>query len=1063
MTKHLHLKPRLLALIVVLSMGASGTGLFAQNIDFADNNVLLLCCANWDTNGDEQLSYEEAAAVTSLGTVFQGNTTITKFTELAYFTGLSTIDASAFEGCTSLQRVGIPSSVTSIGSNAFKDCSAMERVYVPSINHWCGITFANAAANPLSNNATAFYVKWSSGDGYDQLTSLSFPESVTTIPNYAFYGCSGFTGDLVIPNAVTTIGEYAFYGCSGFTGDLVIPNAVTTIGQFAFAYCSGLNGNLTLSNNLTTIDERVFFCSGFTGDLVIPNSVTSIGNSAFSSCSGFTSLTLGNAVTSIYGAFQSCTGLSGNLILPNSLIDINYRAFYECSGFTGDLVIPNSVTSVGQEAFDKCTGFTGNLIIGNSVTSVGVEAFYGCSGFTGDLVIPNAVTTIGQNAFNGCTGFSGSLTIGNSVTTIGQYAFNGCTGFAGSLTIGNSVMTIGDFAFEGCSGFTGDLDIPNAVTTIGQYAFKGCSGFTGSLTIGNSVMTIGKYAFEECTNFTGCLIIGQSVTSLDYKDFWGCGRFSSIIVDAPTPPTTPTGTAGTTVFQGVPTNIPIYVPYGTKSQYQYIDADGDHSGWNHFNASQYVEQYKFEYDESWNTGWSKEVNWKPAKPTSDDVVVCVTTNCRLDMDVNVLHLYMQDNADVLTINNGKTLTATYGVGSKPSQLVIEEGGQLVTNIPTQGTVQKHIDAFSSANDGWNFIASPVTESLTASTVSGLIPSGETVYDLYYLDEENTYWRNYKQNAFELNHNQGYLYANQAGTDINFSGIMQPYVAEGVSIPLTKEGEGWNLVGNPFTFNAYANKPYYVINGRNVEAAASGAIAPCTGIVVKAEGTPNETVKFTKDEPVTSSAPSNGSLQVVLAEANTRGASRIDNAIVSFNEGTTLPKFRFGDNAQIYIPQNGEDYAITCAAKTGELPLNFKATKNGEYTLSVNPEDVEMEYLHLIDNMTGADIDLLQTPDYTFNAKTTDYASRFRLVFSTNSVSEDTDGDDAAFAYISNGEIVLTDATADATLQIVDVTGRVVVSVGGHTRCVPTAGMTPGVYVLRLINGNDVKTQKMVIR
>ena len=114
-------------------------------------------------------------------------------------------------------------------------------------------------------------------------------------------------------------------------------------------------------------------------------------------------------------------------------------------------------------------------------------------------------------------------------------------------------------------------------------------------------------------------------------------------------------------------------------------------------------------------------------------------------------------------------------------------------------------------------------------------------------------------------------------------------------------------------------------------------------------------------------------------------------------------------------------------------------------------------------MTGADIDLLQTPDYTFNVKTTDYASRSRLVFSTNSVSEDTDGDDAAFAYISNGEIVLTDATADATLQIVDVTGRVVVSVGGHTRCVPTAGMTPGVYVLRLINGNDVKTQKTVIR
>ncbi|MCR5013917.1 MAG: leucine-rich repeat domain-containing protein [Bacteroidales bacterium] len=993
--------------------------------------MLLLCCDHWDTDHDGSLSYAEAAAVTSLGTVFRGNTTITRFRELDYFTSLVTIDASAFEGCSKLERVGIPNSVTSIGSNAFKDCSAMDKVYVPSINHWCGITFANAAANPLSNNATEFWVKRSGGDGYDKLASLSFPESVTTISNYAFYGCSGFTGDLVIPNAVTSIGDYAFYGCSGFTGDLVIPNAVTTIGQNAFNGCTGFSGSLTIGNSVTTIGQYAFNgCTGFAGSLTISNSVMTIGDYAFEGCSGFTGdLDIPNVVTTIgQYAFKGCSGCTGSLTIGNSVMTIGKYAFYDCSGFTGDLVIPNSVTTIGNYAFNGCTGFSGSLTIGNSVT------------------------TIDNYAFNGCTGFSESLTIGNSVTTIGQYAFKDCTGFSGNLILPNSLIDIKYRAFYGCSGFTGDLVIPNSVTSVGVEAFDGCTGFTGNLIIGNSVTSVGAEAFDGCTNFTGCLIIGQSVTLLRDYAFWGCGGFSSIIVDAPTPPTT-----GSSVFQDVPTDIPIYVPYDTKSQYI--------SGWNHFNASQYVEQYEFRYDEDWDTKWSNDDNWIPEKPTSDDVVVCVTTNCLLDVDVNVLHLYMKDNADVLTINNGKTLTATYGAGSKlPSQLVIEEGGQLVTNIPTLGTVQKHIDAFSSANDGWSFIASPVTESLTASAVSGLIPSGETVYDLYYLDEENTYWRNYKQNAFELNHNQGYLYANQAGTDINFSGIMQPYVAEGVSIPLTKEGEGWNLVGNPFTFNTYANKPYYVINGRNVEAAASGAIAPCTGIVVKAEGTANETVKFTKDEPVTSSASSNGSLQIVLAEANTRGVSRIDNAIVSFNDGDELSKFYFGEqDANIYLPQNDEDYAIACAAKTGELPLNFKATKNGEYTLSVNPEDVEMEYLHLIDNMTGADIDLLQTPDYTFNAKTMDYASRFRLVFSANSVDENgASTGSEAFAYISNDEIVLTDATADATLQIVDVTGRIVSTHNASTH-ISINGLTAGVYVLRLINGENVKTQKTVVK
>ena len=80
--------------------------------------------------------------------------------------------------------------------------------------------------------------------------------------------------------------------------------------------------------------------------------------------------------------------------------------------------------------------------------------------------------------------------------------------------------------------------------------------------------------------------------------------------------------------------------------------------------------------------------------------------------------------------------------------------------------------------------------------------------------------------------------------------------------------------------------------------------------------------------------------------------------------------------------------VTNKEGQGEMPLNFKANANGEYTITVNPENVEMGYLHLIDNMTGADIDLLQTPEYTFNAKTTDYESRFRLVFVCGDANDD---------------------------------------------------------------------------
>ena len=90
---------------------------------------------------------------------------------------------------------------------------------------------------------------------------------------------------LVLEYGVTTIGDYAFYCCSGFTGNLVIPDSVATIGESAFMHCSGFTGNLTIGNSVTTIRNYAFYkCTGFTGNLVMPDSVTTIWDYAFISC-----------------------------------------------------------------------------------------------------------------------------------------------------------------------------------------------------------------------------------------------------------------------------------------------------------------------------------------------------------------------------------------------------------------------------------------------------------------------------------------------------------------------------------------------------------------------------------------------------------------------------------------------------------------------------------------------------------------------------------------------------------------------------------------------------------
>ena len=223
---------------------------------------------------------------------------------------------------------------------------------------------------------------------------------------------------------------------------------------------------------------------------------------------------------------------------------------------------------------------------------------------------------------------------------------------------------------------------------------------------------------------------------------------------------------------------------------------------------------------------------------------------------------------------------------------------------------------------------------------------------------------------------------------------------------------------------------------------------------------------------TTTAPDNNSKGLALNISQGHGV--IDRAIVRFGEGQTLPKFQLNRNStKLFIPQDDKDYAVAVIASDSEaiqteLPLNFKAEKNGEYTIAVNSENMDLNYLHLIDNLTGTDVDLLapviarneaiqETASYTFEAKTTDYESRFKLVFAVgSSTSSET------FAFISNGELIVN---GTGTLQVIDMMGHVIRTVG-LSQCgsrTTTAGMTPGVYVLRLIDGDDVNTQKIIVQ
>ena len=433
-------------------------------------------------------------------------------------------------------------------------------------------------------------------------------------------------------------------------------------------------------------------------------------------------------------------------------------------------------------------------------------------------------------------------------------------------------------------------------------------------------------------------------------------------------------------------------------------------------------------------------------------------------------LSIGDN-DRMTVTENNTLTITGTMSNDNAEnLILENGAQLIhSSEGVKATVKKTIAPYTANDNGWNFIASPVTESITPNTDNGLIANE---YDLYYYDEPAHYWRNYVSHSddFAIEHKKGYLYANGTETTLQFEGTLAPSGSPASTDNLSHSAEtliGFNLVGNPFACNATVDKDCYVISGRRVVLAETNpTLAPCEGVMVKADSD-QSTATFTK----ANGAKGNGkgkSLDLVVTEGGVSAGPThaiLDRARVRLGEGTNMEKFNLDDeHTQISFRNNGHDFAVAYNDGQNELPLNFKAAENGTYSIGIEHNSLDLDYLHLIDNMTGDDIDLLQQTEYTFTAKTTDYASRFRLVFVPN--CEDAVGDDGAFAYISNGEIVFVgNAVGNAgttSLQVMDMTGRVVVSVGGHTRCVPTTGIPTGVYVLRLINGHNVRTQKIVI-
>ena len=460
--------------------------------------------------------------------------------------GVTSIGNYAFYGCSGLTGVTVPNSVANVGAYAFEGCSGLTDVTIGNGVTNIGIRAFNCSG--LTNVMIPQYVctnrlSFIFSSSYQSITNVTIGSGVTDIGSSAFRGCSGLTG-ITIPDSVTNIGSYAFYGCSGLTS-MTIPARMTSIGNGAFNGCSCLK-SVMIRDGVTTIGREAFSgCSGLTS-VTIPASVTSIGYRAFYNC-GLTSVTIPDSVTSIGGyAFYGCSGLT-SMTIPDGVTSIGYGAVYNCTRLR-HVTIPQSAVNSFRSVFGEYSNL--EVSIADGVTSIGERAFYGCSGLK-SVTIPDSVTDIGNYAFYGCSGLTGALTIPDGVTSIGDYAFSDCSGLK-SVTIPDSVTSIGERAFYGCSGLTSvtipqcvctnrlwsvfasnyksitNVTIDADVTSIGEHAFSGCSGLR-NLTIPDSVTSIGGYAFSGCSGLTS-MMIGNGVTSIGEHAFSGCSGLRNLTI-----------------------------------------------------------------------------------------------------------------------------------------------------------------------------------------------------------------------------------------------------------------------------------------------------------------------------------------------------------------------------------------------------------------------------------------------------------------------------------------------------------------------------------------------------
>ena len=337
---------------------------------------------------------------------------------------------------------------------------------------------------------------------YKSVTNVQFPNTLTSIGDYAFYGCSSLAEPLVIPDGVTRIGDSAFAFCTKINS-VTVGNGVGEIGQMAFAGCSGMKA-VFLPGSLQSIAQNAFLECGFLTDVFYQGSssdaetieIDANGNEDLTGAEWHYEKVAGGACSeSIIWQIDAdgTLSISGTGEIPDYLNAYDRLIpWYPCRDNITKVVIGDGITGIGRWAFGALEKAQ-EIVVGKDVGFVGDSAFFDCKALP-RIELPEGLVRIGEDAFHGCSALE-QIILPKSLEAIGDYAFMG-SGLV-TLVLPDCVAEIGKQSFSFCDNLV-SVSLGSGMADLQLRAFSDCAALE-KVYIPSALKHISQWAFDNCT------------------------------------------------------------------------------------------------------------------------------------------------------------------------------------------------------------------------------------------------------------------------------------------------------------------------------------------------------------------------------------------------------------------------------------------------------------------------------------------------------------------------------------------------------------------------------------